>query len=105
MYFFIDNTTPEKTIKKYHSVIGNTLLPPFWSLGWHQSKYGYKSTSVLEQVYKNYTNSDFPLDTLWSDVDHMLKYRDFTYDIDDEFKDLDAFVKTPCTRLTVNMYQ
>ena len=93
MYFFIDNTSPEKAIKKYHNVIGSTLLPPFWSLGWHQSKYGYKSTDVLEQVYKNYTDSDFPLDTLWSDLDHMLKYRDFTYDKVGEYKDLDVFVK------------
>ena len=93
MYFFIDNSNPEDAIKKYHSVIGNTLLPPFWSLGWHQSKYGYKSTSVLEQVYNNYTDSDFPLDTLWSDIDYMLKYRDFTYDEEGEYKNLDVFIK------------
>ena len=36
MYFFIDNSSPEDAVKKYHSVIGNTLLPPFWSMGWHQ---------------------------------------------------------------------
>ena len=93
MYFFLDNSRPEDAIKKYHNVIGNTLLPPFWSLGWHQSKYGYKSTSVLKQVYNNYTDSNFPLDTLWSDIDHMLKYEDFIYDKDGEYKDLDIFVR------------
>jgi len=93
MYFFIENNDPESAIKKYHYLIGNSLLPPFWSLGWHQCKYGYKDTATLQAVYDNYTASNFPLDTLWSDIDHMYKYRDFTYDKDGNYKGLDTFIK------------
>ena len=88
IYFFIDNSNPEDTIKKYHSIIGNTLLPPFWSLGWNQYMLGNKSTSAIKDVFKNYTSFDIPLDTLWSDADHMLKLDDTS-----DKKDLDRFIK------------
>jgi alpha-glucosidase (family GH31 glycosyl hydrolase) len=80
MYFFLDNKSPEDVVTKYHDIIGPTLLPPFWGMGWHQCKYGYNSTDSLRYVYDNYNSHDFPMDVLWSDIDHMLKYRDFTYD-------------------------
>lgn len=92
MYFFLENQTPEQVVVKYHNIIGNTLLPPFWGMGWHQCKYGYDSTDKLRSVYSNYKSHDFPLDVLWSDIDHMLRYRDFTYDKNGTYKDLDTFI-------------
>ncbi|CAI2383231.1 unnamed protein product [Moneuplotes crassus] len=94
MYFFIENKSPEEAVNKYHNIIGNTLLPPFWGLGWHQCKYGYTGTENLKEVYKNYTDNDFPMDVLWSDIDYMEKYRDFTYDSNGTYKGLPEFVKT-----------
>lgn len=31
-------------------------------------------------VIANYTKNDIPLDTMWSDIDYLYNYRDFTYD-------------------------
>lgn len=93
MFFFIENVDPESAVKKYHNLIGHTLLPPFWGLGWNQCKYGYQNTTVLENVYNNYNASNFPLDVLWSDIDHMYKYRDFTYDSNGSYIGLDTFIK------------
>jgi len=33
----------------------------------------------LEWVVGNYSQAGLPLDTMWSDIDYMLKYRDFEY--------------------------
>lgn len=93
MYFFIDNVKPEDVVTKYHDVIGHTLLPPFWSLGWNQCKYGYNSTEALQYVYDKYQETDFPMDVLWSDIDHMLKYRDFTYDSEGAYRGLNEFIE------------
>jgi alpha-glucosidase (family GH31 glycosyl hydrolase) len=93
MYFFLENDTPEGAVLKYHDIIGSTLLPPFWGMGWHQCKYGYKNTDKLKDVYTQYNEHDFPMDVLWSDIDHMLKYRDMTYDKNDTYKGLDTFIK------------
>lgn len=35
---------------------------------------------MLREVYENYTKFNLPLDTLWSDIDYMNTYEDFTYD-------------------------
>lgn len=35
------NNTANDAIKRYHRLIGKPLLPPFWSLGWQQTRYGY----------------------------------------------------------------
>ena len=35
---------------------------------------------MLREVYENYTQYNIPLDTLWSDIDYMEDYKDFTYD-------------------------
>jgi len=40
MYFFFKGTAKE-IISRYQNFIGLPALPPFWSLGWHASSYGY----------------------------------------------------------------
>lgn len=34
--------------------VGNPTIPPFWSLGFHQSRFGYENISVIENVIKGY---------------------------------------------------
>ena len=92
-YFFLDHKNPESAIKSYHKLIGYPLLPPLWGLGWHQSRYGYESVDVLDQVVQNYTQAGIPLDVLWSDIDHMNKYRTFTFDSQGPYKGLDEFIE------------
>lgn len=48
---------------------------------------------MLKNVVTNYTNADFPLDSLWSDIDYMHKYRDFTYNKNGSYSGLDDFVE------------
>ena len=45
----------------------------------------------LEDVVGNYSEYGFPLDTIWSDIDYMKDYRDFTYD-EKRFDGLPDFV-------------
>ena len=43
-------------------------------------------------VYENYKKFDFPLDVLWSDIDYMDWWRDFTVATELTFKGLPEFV-------------
>jgi alpha-glucosidase (family GH31 glycosyl hydrolase) len=72
--------THEQVIQQYHQVIGQPHLPPYWSLGWHQCKYGWHSLAEVEAVVANYSASGIPLDTIWGDIDYMQNYEDFTWD-------------------------
>ncbi len=59
-------------IKKFQSnIIGKSAIPPFWSFGFHQSRWGYESVETLKEVIGNYKTYGLPLDTIWSDIDYM----------------------------------
>uniref|UniRef100_A0A060T6J9 Maltase n=1 Tax=Blastobotrys adeninivorans TaxID=409370 RepID=A0A060T6J9_BLAAD len=71
---------PRDVIQQYEEVIGYPGLQPYWSLGFHQCRWGYSSVDDLKTVARKYRESDIPLETLWSDIDYMDRRRDFTYD-------------------------
>ncbi len=47
-------------------------------MGWHQCRWGYNSTEAMKEVIEGYETGKFPLDVLWSDIDYMNQYEDFT---------------------------
>lgn len=71
---------PSALLKKFQTYIGKSIIPPFWSFGFHQSRYGYQRVSDLERVIQGYESNDIPLDTIWTDIDYMIDYEDFTID-------------------------
>eukprot|EP00825_Cyclidium_porcatum_P026857 TRINITY_DN2885_c0_g1_i4.p1 TRINITY_DN2885_c0_g1~~TRINITY_DN2885_c0_g1_i4.p1 ORF type:complete len:660 (+),score=44.18 TRINITY_DN2885_c0_g1_i4:2710-4689(+) len=76
--FFIGNESPESTIRMYHKYVGKQIIPPFWSMGFHQSKWGYSSADELSLVLDAYEFYDVPIDVIWSDTDYMYKAQTFT---------------------------
>lgn len=45
--FFLGEQNPDQTVKKFQAYAGRSAMPPFWSLGFHQSRYGYKNVTAL----------------------------------------------------------
>lgn len=82
LVFFIGDNYPDTVIKAYHNYLGNFAMMPFWSMGYHQSKWGYKSFDMMETVVKKYISNDIPLDVIWSDIDYMIDKEIFTVDQD-----------------------
>ena len=68
---------PEDVIFQYHQLINPPVQIPYWSLGWHQCRYGYQNASVLQGILSNYDYYGLPLDALWSDIDYMNAYQDY----------------------------
>lgn len=52
--FFLGEQSPENTLEKMNLYMGRSAIPPFWSFGFHQCRWGYKDVSYLEKVLDNY---------------------------------------------------
>lgn len=79
LYFF-SGPTPKDVIKQYVHEIGLPAFQPYWSLGFHQCRWGYETIEDLQEVVENFKKNDIPLETIWSDIDYMDSYKDFTND-------------------------
>lgn len=84
--FFIVLSDPQAThpvrdvVQQFSDVVGKPFLPPLWSLGFHQCRWGYNTTAETKAVVEGYTTAGLPLDTIWNDIDYMEDYHDFTLD-------------------------
>ena len=90
-YYITLGDTPEESILDLHSIYGHPTIPPFWGLGWHQCRWGYRNTAQLKDVRQNYLKNDIPLDALWTDIDMMDQKRNFI--LSREFIDVPDFIK------------
>jgi len=45
--FFLGEQSAEATLEKMNFYMGRAAIPPFWSLGHHQCRWGYKDVSYL----------------------------------------------------------
>ena len=86
-YYITINDTPDKALISLHDIIGHPMLVPYWSLGFHQCRWGYHSTQNIRDVYENYIAYELPIDTFWGDIDILQDYRIFTLN-EKNFKDL-----------------
>lgn len=66
--------------QKLQKLVGTTPLPPLWSLGYHQSKWGYGGHDDLLELDRQFAELGIPCDGLWMDLDYMDEYRIFTID-------------------------
>jgi alpha-glucosidase len=69
-------TLPELT-RKLQKLMGVTPTPPIWSLGYHQSRYGYGGHADLVALDAEFSKHEIPCDAIWLDLDYMEGFRVF----------------------------
>ncbi|KAL5515496.1 hypothetical protein EMCRGX_G000670 [Ephydatia muelleri] len=77
-YFFL-GPGPDQVIQQYTELIGRPYLPPYWSLGFHLSRWGYMTANNTLTVVERMRQKRIPQDTQWNDIDYMNMDLDFTY--------------------------
>ncbi|RMZ57650.1 hypothetical protein APUTEX25_001850, partial [Auxenochlorella protothecoides] len=92
--FVFGGPTPLAVMEQFTAVIGRPALVPYWTLGWHQCKYGYASVWEVREVVANYSAAGLPLEAQWIDIDQMDHWMDFTFDpVDFPVEEMQALVE------------
>jgi len=76
--YIILNAPISAVVSEFINLVGKPVMVPEWSLGWHQCRYGYNNTFQVNDVVQKYMANNIPLDVMWTDIDYMDMYRDFT---------------------------
>ncbi len=64
--YFYAGPTQEKVTKSYEtSTVGLPAMQQYWTLGFHQCRWGYSSWAELQDVVDNFAKFSIPLETIW----------------------------------------
>lgn len=80
LFFFDGPSQPEVTKQYVTSAVGLPAMQTYWAFGYHQCRWGYRNWTELRGIVDSFKAFDIPLETIWTDIDYMDQYRDFTLD-------------------------
>lgn len=66
--FVIAGQNHSELVKNYSFLTGRQPIPPIWSLGYIQSKYGYETQTEATNIVNQILNAGFPMDALVLDL-------------------------------------
>ena len=66
--------------KKLAEITGYAIMPPLWSLGYHQCRWGYKNDEDVINTEKKFNELNIPFDCFWFDIEHTDQKKYFTWD-------------------------
>lgn len=94
-YYFFGGSTVEQILKDYTALTGRTYMPPLWSFGFQQSRWGYDSQEQLLSIARLFREKKMPADVIVSDIPYMDNYKIFTWNTKnfDNVKQMNAQLK------------
>ncbi|KAH7025897.1 family 31 glycosyl hydrolase [Microdochium trichocladiopsis] len=78
--YFVAGPSPVEVARQYAGIVGLPAMMPYWGLGFHQCRYGYRDAYNVAEVVYNYSQAAIPLETMWTDIDYMYRRRVFSLD-------------------------
>lgn len=78
-YYLFGGSSVARIIEDYTALTGRTPMPPLWSLGFQQSRWGYDSQQQLVDIAKTFRDKQMPADVIVSDIPYMDNYKVFTW--------------------------
>jgi alpha-glucosidase len=69
-----------EVLGRYGELTGRMPLPPRWSLGYHQCRWGYWPDREVREVCRGFRDRKIPADGIWLDIQHLHECRVFTWD-------------------------
>lgn len=79
-FYLLAGPTVPDVMRQFTTLVGRMPLPPLWALGFHQSRWSYKTTAEFQRLAGEFRARQLPCDVLYFDIDYMDGYRVFTWD-------------------------
>lgn len=92
-YYYIAGKSMADVLKGYTYLTGTCPLPQKWTLGYHQSRWGYVTREDMEEVAEALRKNDIPCDSIHFDIDYMQDYKVFTWNRERYHNDPDGFLR------------
>jgi alpha-glucosidase len=78
-YYIFGGATVNRVIQDYTNLTGRAPMPPQWSLGFQQSRWGYDNPDQLLSIAKTFRDKKLPADVIVCDINYMDHYKVFTW--------------------------
>ncbi|MDO5294061.1 MAG: glycoside hydrolase family 31 protein [bacterium] len=78
-YYFFAGEHMADIIKEYTYLTGRMPLPQLWTLGYHQSRWGYETEEEVRRIAKTMRKNKIPCDCIHLDIDYMDHYKVFSW--------------------------
>jgi alpha-glucosidase len=79
-YYYFAGPNPRQIVEDFTALVGRMKLPPFWTLGFQQSRYSYEPEARVREIAKTFRDKKIPVDALYLDIDYQDKNTPFTVD-------------------------
>ncbi|CAF4731027.1 unnamed protein product [Rotaria socialis] len=79
-FFVFLGPKPEQVVQQYTWLVGRSILPPYWSLGFQIARWDYGNLTHMQRVVKRNRDAGVPISVLYADIDYMDAEKDFTID-------------------------
>ena len=78
-YYLLPGPAPAQVAEAYGHLTGFSTLPPRWTLGYHQSRYGYDSQQRVLSVAETLRALQIPADAIYFDIDYLDRLQMFSW--------------------------
>lgn len=78
-YYLIAGNSMAEIVGGYTYLTGTTPLPQIWTLGYHQSRWGYMTETEVRTIAEKMRSYEIPCDVIHLDIEYMDQYKVFTW--------------------------
>ena len=78
-YYYIAGDCLSEVLTNYGKLTGTVPVPQLWTLGYHQSRWGYEWESEVRDIAQKLREYHIPCDTIHLDIDYMDNFKVFTW--------------------------
>ncbi|KAG9312217.1 glycosyl hydrolases family 31-domain-containing protein [Chiua virens] len=78
--FILPGPDPTSVFSQYARLTGTPMLPPLYSIAYHQCRWNYVSSDDVRGVQKRFDEADIPVDVFWLDIEYSDGHKYFMWD-------------------------